>query len=391
MANPTGRPPARTVLEQKIRERNQTLEEFIDYVEKFRRDHNEPGTLSLRHLERLLAGHRGDGRPLGPVRPATARLLERIFSLTVTDLLAMSPSQADHHHSENELRQRLSVARHVDQSVIELLRKQLDSLRRLDRQLGAVVAYEEVRTKAAQLAALQAHSLVPGIRADLAALVAELSTLAGWEALDRYAVSAAWDHHEGAKLAAREADIPALLAHALAQQAVILIDMGDSHAAVEQLAGARQLARRAAPTLRSWLAAAHGEGLAAAGNHRDALRAFDAAYALLPSDPIDPELPFLFLGGSHLDRWRGHALARLGDREAVAVLTKALRRLDPSFTRAETGLHVDLATALVIHGEPDEARRHADRAAVLACEIGSTRQQQRIRRLTSTPWTIGHE
>jgi len=76
------------VLEQKIRERRQTFEEFITYVERFRREHHEPGTLSLRHLERLVAGHRGDGHPLGPVRPATARLLEHILGLSITELLA---------------------------------------------------------------------------------------------------------------------------------------------------------------------------------------------------------------------------------------------------------------------------------------------------------------
>ena len=36
-------------------------------------------------------------------------------------------------------------------------------------------------------------------------------------------------------------------------------------------------------------------------------RAFDDAQALLPADPVDPALPFLFLGGTHLNRWRGNA------------------------------------------------------------------------------------
>lgn len=78
----------RTVLEQKIRERQQTLEEFAEYVEVFAREHDEPGTLSLRHLQRLVAGRGPSGKPLGPVRPATARLLERIFGLCMDELLA---------------------------------------------------------------------------------------------------------------------------------------------------------------------------------------------------------------------------------------------------------------------------------------------------------------
>jgi len=64
------------------------MEEFAEYAERFAREHDEPGTLSVRHLQRLAAGRRSAGRPLGPVRPATAHLLERIFGLPVTELLA---------------------------------------------------------------------------------------------------------------------------------------------------------------------------------------------------------------------------------------------------------------------------------------------------------------
>jgi 8-oxo-dGTP diphosphatase len=79
---------ARTVLEQKIRERRLTLREFVEFVETFAREHNEAGTLSFRHLQRLVAGRQPDGSPLGPLRPATARLLERIFGMSINELLA---------------------------------------------------------------------------------------------------------------------------------------------------------------------------------------------------------------------------------------------------------------------------------------------------------------
>jgi hypothetical protein len=121
--------------------------------------------------------------------------------------------------------------------------------------------------------------------------------------------------------------------------------------------------------------------LAADGRRDEALRAFDVAGALLPADPADPTLPFLFLGSVHLDRWRGHALARLDDGEAEDVLVGALERLDPTFTRAEVSLRVDLAVALSATGEHDRARAHAARAQVLASEIGSVRQLHRVRAL----------
>lgn len=382
MTHDRPRAPARTLLERLIRnERGETFEEFVAYAEEYARRHHLRGTLSLRHLLRLVAGQKEDGSPLGPVRPATAQLLERIFGVDVAELLS-PPTVARGDRGEIELRQRLSASRQVDRQVIGLLRQQLDALRRLDRQMGAIVAYDEVKAKTAQVLRLQSYSLSPDTRASLSAVLAELGALAGWEALDRYAISQAWEHHERAKRAAREADSSALLAHATAQQALILADFGEIGAAVEQLSQARTLAERTAPALlRAWLAAAHGEGLAVAGRRDDALRAFDAARGLLPSDPVDPGLPFLFLGGAHLDRWRGHALATLGDSAAVDVLTGAFERLDPTFIRAETTLRVDLAVALSTMGERDGAQAQAMRADRLAIEIGSTRQQHRMRSL----------
>ena len=104
-----------------------------------------------------------------------------------------------------------------------------------------------------------------------------------------------------------------------------------------QVAHARALAARGPTLMSAWLAAAHGETLAASGNRDGALRAFDDAQALLPADPVDPALPFLFLGGSHLDRWRGNALAQVGDPEAIDQLTGALAELPASWVRARAG------------------------------------------------------
>lgn len=84
--DPTTR-SARTVLELKIRERRQTFEEFVEYAEMFAREHGERGTLSLRHLQRLVAGNRSGGNP-AQLRPATARLLEHIFDMSIEQLLA---------------------------------------------------------------------------------------------------------------------------------------------------------------------------------------------------------------------------------------------------------------------------------------------------------------
>ena len=105
MQGDQSRPPARTVLEQLIKhERGETYEEFVEFAEQFARRNHLQGTLSLRHLLRLASGRKADGSPLGPPRPATARLLERIFGLNVAKLL--SPPSADRDDGgEIELRQ----------------------------------------------------------------------------------------------------------------------------------------------------------------------------------------------------------------------------------------------------------------------------------------------
>jgi hypothetical protein len=126
--------PPRTLLEQRIRQRCMTYEEFVQHAQTFACDNREPGTLSLRHLQRLASG-----RPLGTLRPATARLLEHLLDEPIAALLAPPKTGADEgENPASELRQLLDAARRVDRSVIVLLHQQLDAIRRLDRQLGAM-------------------------------------------------------------------------------------------------------------------------------------------------------------------------------------------------------------------------------------------------------------
>lgn len=378
----TGELP-RTVLELKLRERSQTLAEFVEDAERFARSFGEPGTLSVRHLQRLISGRKPDGSPVGRPRPATARLLERMLGLPIDDLLS-SPDvvRGSVEAAEEELRQRLSAARRVNTDVLALLDDQLAAVRRLDRQLGASTAHEEVSTKVRQITRLRSHSLTPRIRSQLGALLAEFGTLAGWQQLDMGFVGDSWQSYERAKAAARESGDAAFEVHTSAEQAFVLLDVGETASAVELLGATERRAQRVAGRLlRSWLAAAHGEALAADGQRSASLRAFDRAAGLLPADGSAVDGPYVVLDPVHLARWRGHALARIGEPDAVDVLSTALSRLDPTFTRAETALRVDLATAFLAMGERVEGRAHAQRARALAVEIGSVRQQRRIARL----------
>lgn len=371
--------PARTLLEQKIREQRRTLEEFVEHAEQFAREHGEPGTLSLRHLQRLTSGRGRNGQPLGPVRAATARLLERIFELSIDELLAAPVERETSIDTGAELRQRIQASHRVDSGVLALLHDQLMATRRLDRQLGAVVAHEEVRAKISQVRQLFTHSLAGGTRERLAILLAELHALAGWQALDLGNVMDAWQHYEDAKKAALESGSTPHEAHATAEQAFVLLDIGEARAAVDLLATTRENSgRKCSPLLRSWLAAAHGEALAGDNQQAASLHAFDTATDILPSDPSEQDGPYVALNTTHLTRWRGHALARFGVPEAVDVLTNALDDLDSSFTRAETSLRVDLAIGLSGCDEERSSRQQVERAKTLASSIGSARQQRRL-------------
>lgn len=123
--------------------------------------------------------------------------------------------------------------------------------------------------------------------------------------------------------------------------------------------------------LRSWLAAAHGETLAVANDTTGSQRAFDDAGRLLPDDETSHDGPYLTLDPTHPARWRGHALARSGHPDAVAVLTGALAEHDTTFTRAETGMQIDLARAHLAAGERESACAHRQQAERMATAIGS--------------------
>ncbi|RBM21662.1 hypothetical protein DI005_09025 [Prauserella sp. PE36] len=328
----------------------------------------EPASLKTK-LSRWENGHEQVSEPY-------RRLFRDVYGRTNGELGFPDDDEDD---EVAELRSRLALARSVDAGAVEAFRQQVDNARRVDRQFGGITLLDQLHSLIKQLEGLLSYSTARGQREALAQVLVEASTLAGWVSLDRNAISQAWGHYERAKAAAREFGSPTALAHALAEQAFVLIDIGETASAVEQLDHARSLGEhRVSSLLQAWLTAASGEGFAAAGDGPQALRAFDSADELLPVDPHDPSLPFLFLGDSHLDRWRGNALAKLGEPEAIQHLTDALPRLPAAFVRARVGMMVDLAFAHAAAGDRDEAQRYARQARQLGLQIRSDRHLRRL-------------
>jgi hypothetical protein len=212
-----------------------------------------------------------------------------------------------------------------------------------------------------------------------------MHTLAGWQALDLGNITDSWQHYEVSRAVAAQSESIAYESHAAAEQAFVLIDAGATRDAIDILHNARHRADVTAPRiLQAWLAAAHGEALAAHGNQTASMHAFDCAADLLPASGGTDDRPYVALDPVHLARWRGHALARFGHPDAITFLADALVHLDPTFVRAETALRIDLATALIANGHRDEARAHADRARTLAGELGSRRQHRRLKTLAAS-------
>lgn len=256
---------------------------------------------------------------------------------------------------------------------------QIETTRRLDRRFGAATLIEPLRLHIDHVETLFTHTTTGATVRALAAVLTEAHALATWQVLDLGRLTDAWHHSRRACDTARVAESPAMLAHALAEQTVILAEAGHTAESAELADHARGTGALSSPLLRSWLAAAHGEALAAHG-HRDAcLRAFDDAAQLLP-EHAEPDFrePYVALAPGHLVRWRGHALSRFGHPDAVDVLQAALASHDTEFTRAEAGLHADLASALLSAGDPDGAARHHGRGRSVADTVRSARQRRRL-------------
>lgn len=317
--------------------------------------------------------------------PDHARML---LGLAPLDIASPTGDHGDEHQEQTEeLSARIEAAAAIDPTMVMILNTDTNNLRLLDRRLGSAAIADKMRAQITQIERAQRHAVRPGIRAQLAHVLAQTESLAGWQAINTGALNDAWDHYENAKAAAREADDPAVIAHVSAEQAYVLMDLGQPAQATEVLQYVQTVYRDHIPArLRSWLSAAEAEAAAILGDEATCRTALDRAAALLPSGHSDPDMPYLSLDAHHLARWRGNCLVRFGDPGTIEDLRSALAGMDGTYNRAEAALRCDLGHALLALGDPEAAQPHLQRAKHLATMTGSRRQRKRIdelsRRLT---------
>ncbi|WP_371555612.1 XRE family transcriptional regulator [Streptomyces longwoodensis] len=316
-----------------------------------------------------------------------AAILRKLLGVTDAELRDIAPLPvAPSVDGYDELLSRIDAAGSVGASMVKAFNDQTELLRTMDRQLGAASLVDQMAGHLGALEDALSFAVLPAARRPVALALAGASTLAAWQAIDSGAVERAWRHYELAKRAARDAEAPMYLAHAMAEQAYVLCEAGRSALGVELVRDAqRTVGRSGSPRLRAWLYAAEAEMCAYAGMPDDCRCALDAAMASIPPGPEDrdPDMLSIFLNGVHLDRWRGNVLALLGDVDAVASLYGALAAMDPTFVRARAGLHTDLAHAHLTRAEYDDAHTHLRQARLLASRTGSVRQRRRVDTLSA--------
>jgi len=264
----------------------------------------------------------------------------------------------------------------IDREIVRLVEEQTENLRKTDRRVGTAALMAQAEGHVSQIETLL-HSSVGGERPALAGALAEAAALAGWLALDDANLPLAWNLHEKAKSAAREAEDPNVLAHVTAQQACVLLDTQTHEKAV--LLAEQALSptpRTLTRPLRAWLNATQAECLAAQGKTAASTAAMDRAERLATGQAADVP-SYLLLSDAHLARWRGHCLARVGDVASIEVL-RAAESATADSVRAGIGLSTDLAIAMHQAGRTDEAITVARGANDRAALHGSKRQRRRL-------------
>jgi transcriptional regulator with XRE-family HTH domain len=141
-----------------------------------------------------------------------------------------------------------------------------EGYRRLDRQLGAASVFDDSTHHLQRITRLKDASMATEHRRRLASAAGEVASLAAWQALDLGRPGTAWSYYCLATRAAREAGHRELHAYVVAETSYVLLFGGQVREALSLVKRARHLARGTTPRLRAWLAAAHAEASAIAGN-----------------------------------------------------------------------------------------------------------------------------
>lgn len=373
-----GRWPVGTGLRNARTARGWSQERLVREIEQYARRHvtDVASTASLRvYVSEWENGKRN-------ISDRYASILRQLLGITDSELRG-DPSEVvlSTVDGYDELLSRIDSASNVSQSMVKAFNEQTELLRTMDRQLGASGLVDQMTGHLAALEDALNFAVLPSTRRPVALALAGASTLAAWQAIDAGAVE-----RPGGTTNSRSGRLAMLKSRCtsrtrwqsrrtccvrLAYQGLVL----------------NWCVMRSEPSARAVLPVS-GRGCTrlrpscafTPAMPDDCHRALDAAAASIPpgAEDRDPDMLSIFLNDAHLARWRGNALALLGDDGAVNSLYGALEVMDPSFVRAQAGLHADLVQAHLARAEYDDANKHLRKARLLASRTGSVRQRRRI-------------
>ncbi|MGQ4601110.1 hypothetical protein [Nocardia sp. R6R-6] len=265
-----------------------------------------------------------------------------------------------------------------DGSLFGLLTGHTNSLRLLDRRLGAPAVRIQTAGHVTALEVLWRGAAGPD-RVSIARAQADTAALAAWQDLDVGDYLSASRHYALARRAASRAGDPVLWAHAVGEHAVLLAETDRAAVAVTEVAKAESMPMLPV-LLRSWLAATHAQVAAALPGRGPSVRAALAraeADLVRACDGDEEAMPYLALNAAHLQRWQGHILVRSGDPAGADATRAALNEVPGEFVRARCGQLLDLAEADLGGGELEEAGELLDTAVATITRLGSVRLGKR--------------
>lgn len=265
-----------------------------------------------------------------------------------------------------------------DESLFALLTSHTNSLRLLDRRLGAPAVRVQTRCHVTVLESLW-RGAVGADRVSIARAQADTAALAAWQDLDVGDYRSASEHYMLARRAASRAADPVLLAHAIGEHAILLAETGKAAIAAAHVAKAEAMPMLPM-LLRSWLAATNAQVSAGLPGQGPSVR---AALARAEADLVrstagdEIAMPYLALNAVHLQRWQGHILVRSGDPAGADATRAALNELPREFVRARCGQLLDMAEANLGGGGWEETRELLDTAGSTIAQLGSVRLRKR--------------
>lgn len=219
----------------------------------------------------------------------------------------------------------------------------------------------------------------PEMRSAIAAVSSETAGFAGWLSWDMNDIGSARGHYTTAIKAARATGNLTLHAYMLGSLATLAIYEGDT---VEGLALLHHAAAELGPDgpaiACAWLGALEAMAHADACNERAAWAALDRADAAVDRIPAEGTVPWPWVfqfDHSKVARHRLTCAARLARPDIARCAARDVESfLENGHDKQRALLHVDLATAHLQAGEPEEAFRLAARAI----DIGSARRSGRV-------------